>query len=191
MTRLFLLRHGPTHQRAFTGWRDVPADLSDTARLARIEAHLPQDALVISSDLERARTTADALAGTRQRLPDDPALREFDFGAWDGLHFTQVSERDPDLARAYWETPGDVAPPGGESWNAASSRVEAAIMRLRASHAGRALVIVAHFGTILTQVARATGQTPAEVLGQQIDPLSLTEIELAATRRLIRVNHCP
>ncbi|MDX5383564.1 MAG: histidine phosphatase family protein, partial [Rhodobacterales bacterium] len=29
MTRFFWLRHGPTHQKVFTGWRDVPADLSD------------------------------------------------------------------------------------------------------------------------------------------------------------------
>ena len=33
MTTFWWVRHGPTHQTAFTGWRDVPADLSDAAAL--------------------------------------------------------------------------------------------------------------------------------------------------------------
>jgi alpha-ribazole phosphatase len=190
MTRFLWLRHGPTHQTAFTGWRDVSADLSDTAHVARVAGLLPDDAVVVSSDLIRARATADALAGPRLRLPDDPGLREFDFGAWDGLHWSDVAARDPDLSRAYWETPGDIAPPGGESWNAADARIEATVRRLVATHAGRPVVVVAHFGTILTQVARAAGQTPVQALAQRIEPLSLTEILLApdGTRRLTVVN---
>ena len=192
MTRFFWLRHGPTHQRAFTGWRDVPADLSDTAHIARVAARLPPDALVVSSDLTRARTTADALAGPRPRLPDMPALREFDFGAWDGLLWDQVAARDPDLSRAYWETPGDIAPPGGESWNAASARIETAVQHLAAAYPGRAVIVVAHFGPILTQVARALDQPPATALAQRIDPLSLTEIAFTAQgRQLLRVNQLP
>ena len=191
MTRFLWLRHGPTHQTAFTGWRDVPADLSDTAHLARVAALLPGDAVVVSSDLIRARATADALAGARLRLPDDPALREFHFGDWDGQHWSDIAARDPDLSRAYWETPGDVAPPGGESWNTADARIEAAVRRLASAHPGRTLIVVAHFGTILTQVARAAGQTPYQALAQRIEPLSLTEITLQAERRLIRVNHRP
>ena len=35
--RLWWVRHGPTHEKAMTGWRDVPADLSDTAAIARPE----------------------------------------------------------------------------------------------------------------------------------------------------------
>ena len=36
MTRLWWVRHGPTHAKAMVGWRDLPADLSDTAALARL-----------------------------------------------------------------------------------------------------------------------------------------------------------
>ena len=55
------------------GWTDLPADLSDLAALTRLNAHLP-DAPVISSDLSRAVTTADALS-PRLRLPQ--CLRQF------------------------------------------------------------------------------------------------------------------
>ncbi|MEJ1993014.1 MAG: phosphoglycerate mutase family protein, partial [Maritimibacter sp.] len=61
MSRITLVRHGPTHQKNFVGWRDVPADLSDTAALARLSAALPDSAALISSDLIRAIATADAV----------------------------------------------------------------------------------------------------------------------------------
>lgn len=39
--RLWWVRHGPTHAKTFIGWTDRPADLSDTAALARLAAFLP------------------------------------------------------------------------------------------------------------------------------------------------------
>ena len=102
MTVIYWIRHAPTHEKAFVGHRDVPADLSDTAQIARLDAALPHDALVVSSDLSRSVDTATAIQGSRTRLPDRAGLREFDFGAWDGLHFAEVAERWPDLSRGYW-----------------------------------------------------------------------------------------
>ncbi len=173
MTRLWWVRHGPTHTKAFAGWRDIPADLSDTAALARLNAHLPADAVVISSDLIRATATADALCATRPRLPHDPGLREFHFGDWDGLTFAEVSAKWPDLSRRYWEDPGHIAPPNGESWHQAAARVAQAADRLLAlPHPD--IIIVAHFGAILTQYQRAAGLTPYQALAQTIDNLSVT-----------------
>ena len=192
MTRVYWVRHGPTHQTAFTGWRDVPADLSDTTALARLDAFLPGDAVVISSDLLRAVTTADAILGARDRLPHDPGLREFDFGAWDGLHFSEVADRDPDLSRRFWEDPGDVAPPGGESWNAVAARVGAAIDRARQATGGRPLIAVAHFGAILAHLNAAGTMTAHEALGHRIDTLSVTEVLPDGTGwRIGRINHKP
>jgi len=76
MTRIFLVRHGPTHVKAMLGWSDLPADLSDQAALERLSAALPAEALIISSDLTRAADTATAIQGTRRRLPHDSDLRE-------------------------------------------------------------------------------------------------------------------
>ncbi|MGZ9811832.1 histidine phosphatase family protein [Pseudoroseicyclus sp. H15] len=184
------VRHGPTHQKAFTGWRDVPADLSDKAALARLDAALPEGALLVSSDLTRARTTADALATPRPRLPHQPGLREFHFGLWDGAVFSTIAERWPDLSRAYWEDPGPHAPPEGESWNDAATRVEAAVQALEAAHPGAAFVAVAHIGVILTQYARAAGLSPKEAIAQNIAPLSVTTLR-RVPGEVLRINHCP
>ena len=53
------------------------------------------------------------------------------------------------------------------------------LLGLIAAHSGRDLILVAHFGAILTQVQRARGCTGAEVLAQGIDNLSVTRIDHA------------
>ena len=126
----------------------------------------------------------------RPLLPPDPGLREFDFGAWDGLRFDAVAEGCPDLSRAYWEEPGDHAPPSGESWNAAAARVNAAVDRLMAAHPGP-LTLVAHLGVILTQVQRGAGSTAKEALSHRIDPLSVTEVRYGPAPAVARINHHP
>jgi broad specificity phosphatase PhoE len=171
----------------------MPADLSDTARIERLKAHLPDQAILVSSDLVRARATADAVTGpAHRRLPHDPHLREMHFGVWDGMHFEEVSERDPVLSRAFWEKPGDIAAPGGESWNAVSHRVETAVRRISARHPGQHIIAVAHFGGILTQLQRALGASAYDTLAHKIDNLSVTTIEWRPEGAIVpRINHLP
>lgn len=180
MSRFFWVRHGPTHAKSMVGWSDLPADLSDQAQLARLQAHLPPNALVISSDLLRAVSTADAIAGDRQRLSHDPDLREIHFGAWELQRFDAVE--DQGHIRAFWENPGDVRPPKGESWHELSARVDKAVAGLMARHPNRDFVAVAHFGAILTQVQKALHITPYEAFSHKIDNLSVTELHWAGAR---------
>lgn len=190
MTRLHLVRHGPTHAKSMVGWSDLPADLSDTAAIARLSAHLPQDAIIVSSDLIRATATADAIQESRQRLPHQPALREINFGAWELRNFREIEAETPDLIRAYWEHPGDVRPPSGESWNEVCDRVSAAIDALIAAHAGHDIIIVAHFGAILTQLQRAEHLDAEQAFSHRLDNLSVTElVHSAAGWTTIRINH--
>lgn len=171
--RLWWVRHGPTHVRTMVGWTDLPADLEDAAALARLDAVLPREAAVISSDLVRAVATADALRGDRPRLPHDPDLREIHFGTWENRSHEDISAKDEPLSRRFWENPGDVAPPRGESWHALQARVDAAADRL--IRRGGDVIVVAHFGPILTQLQRALGCSATEAFGHTIRPLSLTQ----------------
>ncbi|MBT8155025.1 histidine phosphatase family protein [Epibacterium ulvae] len=176
MTRFFLLRHGPTHAKSMVGWSDLPADLSDIAALDRINAYVPQDALVVSSDLSRAVETADAVQGSRKRLPHDQRLREMHFGDWELRTWSELEESCPDHIRAFWKTPGDVRPPNGESWNQLSARVDRIFDELAVQYAGANILVVGHFGQILTQVQRADRLTADEAFARRIDNLSVTEI---------------
>ncbi|MBC6407525.1 MAG: histidine phosphatase family protein [Rhodobacteraceae bacterium] len=192
MTGIFLVRHGPTHVKAMLGWSDLPADLSDQAALDRLSAALPAEALIISSDLTRAADTATAIQGTRRRLPHDSDLREIHFGAWELRPFKEIEAQDPDRIRAYWEQPGDVRPPGGESWNEVRARVDRSVDRLRTAHPEADLVIVAHFSVILTQLQRALEIDAYDVFAHRIDNLSVAEIHHTdAGWQVIRINHTP
>ena len=193
MTIWHWVRHGPTHEKTFVGWRDVPADLSNSDLLARLNAHLPGDALLISSDLQRCTATADVLErANRRRLPHRADLREIDFGVWDGMHFKDIAARDPDLSRAYWETPGDIQAPEGESWNQTAARVNAAVDAMNTAHPEAEIIAVAHFGVILTQVQRALGVTPYKAMAHKIDNLSATEIHFGEDGwHVARINHAP
>ncbi|MCF6430206.1 histidine phosphatase family protein [Leisingera sp. MMG026] len=191
-SRLFLVRHGPTHAKCMVGWSDLPADLSDTAALKRLSDYLPADALIVSSDLLRAVETANAIQGSRQRLPHVEALREIHFGAWELRTWAEVDAEDPDRIRAYWETPGDVTPPGGESWNQVRNRVNAAIDGLIIANQGRDLIVVGHFGQILTQVQRAEMLTAEEAFAHRVDNLSVSEIAFGPEGwRAGAINHLP
>ncbi|RBW50883.1 histidine phosphatase family protein [Phaeobacter gallaeciensis] len=192
MTRLHLVRHGPTHAKSMVGWSDLPADLSDTAAIARLHDHLPHPAIVISSDLSRAADTASAIQGARTRLPHHLDLREINFGDWELRRFAEIEAEDPDRIRAYWATPGDVRPPNGESWNEVCARVDAAVDALIAQHAGADLIIVAHFGVILTQLQRALQLDAEQAFGHRIDNLSVTQITHSPTKWDVGlINHLP
>ncbi len=190
MTRFWWVRHGPTHAKTMVGWSDLPADLSDLAAVGRLSAYLPQDAVIISSDLNRAIATADAVQGSRRRLPDDPTLREMHFGEWELRSHAQIETEAPDLIAAFWDQPGDVRPPGGESWNDINARIWAATDRLTEAYAGHNIVIVAHFGAILSALQRAEDLTPEQAFSHRIDPLSVTEMSHGPNGwRLGRINH--
>jgi alpha-ribazole phosphatase len=187
MTRLFLVRHAPTHAKAMVGWTDLPADCSDDAAFARLNAHLPSGASLVSSDLIRAVATADRLA-PRPRLPHVADLREIHFGSWERQSFAEIEATTPELIRAFWDQPGDVRPPGGESWNEVTARVEAALSRLAAAHSGD-LVVVSHFGAIVAAIQRADQLTAEQAFSHRIDNLSVTEIQMeGADWRLVSAN---
>lgn len=188
MTRIYLVRHAPTHARTMVGWTDLPADLSDHAAFARLSTYLPL-APVVSSDLGRAIATADRLCTNRPRLPHDSDLREMHFGDWELRSFAEIEAETPSLIRAFWETPGPIAAPGGESWDMLSARVCASLDRHLAITSDQ-LIVVAHFGAILAALQRALGVSAADIFSHKIDNLSVTELTHDRTGWAVgRINH--
>jgi alpha-ribazole phosphatase len=186
---LHLVRHGPTHASVMVGWTDIVADLSDHAAISRLSAHLPEHATLVSSDLIRARTTADALTSlTRTRLPDDPDLREIHFGAWEMRSFAEVQAETPDHIRAFWETPGSIAPPQGESWHTVVARVTKALERMPEGDT----IVVCHFGAILAALQCCLGIPALQAFSHRIDNLSVTRLQRSSgIWHAPLINHCP
>jgi len=169
----------------------MPADLSDTAQVSRLAEYLPKTAIVISSDLIRATATADAIVGSRQRLPHDADLREINFGDWEMKNHIEIMNDDPQRIRAYWDDPGDVRAPGGETWNETSARVSRATDRLTQTYPDNDIIVVAHFGAILTQLQRVLEISPFDAFANRIDNLSVTQISFDGSWSVGPINHRP
>ncbi|HIP22951.1 MAG TPA: histidine phosphatase family protein, partial [Rhodobacteraceae bacterium] len=154
-----------------------PADLSDTAQISRLKTYLPKDAKFLSSDLTRARETARAIHNGQQWLPEMPEFREMNFGDWEGKGFDAVEKSDPALWRAFWESPGSVAPPNGESWHQLSMRINAALSKLHQSGPQGNIVITAHFAVILAALQQATSMPAAAVFSFKINNFAVTKLD--------------
>lgn len=150
--RIVLWRHGRTEwnaQQRFQGQTDIPLDevgLEQAVRAAEQLALLHPD-LIISSDLKRARVTAEQLA-IRSGLPvtENADLRETFAGEWEGLDRPTLLERhSEDLAR--WSAMSDVRPGGGETRIEVADRMVRAIgVALTDVRPGGTLVVVTHGG---------------------------------------------
>jgi broad specificity phosphatase PhoE len=142
VTTLLLVRHGETDWNAegrLQGQTDRP--LSDfgrrQARGLADELHDEKLEAIYSSDLARARETAEIVGG-RLGLPVvlDPGLREKDWGTWEGL---TAIERD----RVEFV---------GESTEAHEGRILAALRRIAERHPGDGRVLVVTHGGSMRRV---------------------------------------
>ena len=115
--------------------------LQQAAALAERFASIPLEA-VYTSPLERARQTAQAIAGSSRPIHVLDTLIELDGGEWDGLTFDQLHKRYPD---AFGPGAKGGCPPGGESDEAGLARMKAALNTV-AENTQSCAAIVAHSG---------------------------------------------
>lgn len=160
-TRLMLLRHGQTElsvDRRYSG-RGNPAltelGRNQAAAAARYLGEKGGIDAIVCSPLGRAHETATAAAkelGLEVVIDDD--LIETDFGAWEGLTFSEAAQQDPEL-HGRWLRDTSVTPPGGESFDAVAERVRRARNRIVEDHAGSTVLVVSHVTPIKTMLRLA------------------------------------
>ncbi|MBD0290777.1 MAG: histidine phosphatase family protein [Thermoleophilia bacterium] len=161
MATVLLARHGETDwnaERRWQGHTDRPLNERGRAQSRALAERLDgtELAAVYSSDLERARATAAAVA-ERQGVPHlvDADLREVDVGSWAGLTRAQAERRFPE-AFARWSD-GYAGWPDGETYEAMSARVVTAVKRIAREHRDRPVLVVSHGGPIRAIHAAALG----------------------------------
>jgi probable phosphoglycerate mutase len=120
LRRLVLWRHGRTEWNLVgraQGHADVPLDQVGVAQAERAAELLAtyDPAFVWSSDLKRARQTAEALtAVTGHEIVLDLRLREYDVGARQGMNRHEFEQAFPDQYALYLSSHEDVRIAGGE-----------------------------------------------------------------------------
>jgi probable phosphoglycerate mutase len=168
VTRLIIWRHGRTawnSENRVQGQTDV--DLDDVGReqaaavAPRLAARHPD--AILSSDLLRARQTAEPLAGlTGLPVDADARLRERDFGEWQGLRMVEVTERFPE-AHARWRATLPVGACGLEEVDDLGKRVAAALQDAADRFPDGTVVVATHGGAAKYGVGALLGW-PAPVV---------------------------
>lgn len=174
-TTILLIRHGETAwnaERRLQGHLDIALNAEGERQAAALGAALAgeQIDLIISSDLARARQTAEAVQRARGvsdagLVQLDPQLRERCYGGFEGLLYSEIAARFP-LEFAAWQARNvdAVLPPGknqGETFRSFFERATQAILGHAARHPGQTLALVAH-GGVLECAYRAALNLPLE-----------------------------
>jgi broad specificity phosphatase PhoE len=152
-TTILLARHGETEwnrQGRFQGHANPPLNERGRAQARELAEQLAPVAIdvVYSSDLERARETAQIVAA-RKRLPltVDAGLREIDVGSWSGLTRAEIEQRFPGAEHH-----------DGETREEHLARVVAAVERIALTHPGERILIVSHGGSLRALRHHAIGE---------------------------------
>jgi len=152
-TRIFLVRHGATSLTAddrFAGSTDVLLSEEGRKQVASLAERLRGETLdaVYASPLQRTIETARILAAPHEMEPVvEPALREIDYGRWEGLTRTEVESTFHAEYSMWEEDPLTIAPMGGESGINVLNRALPVMRRIVEQHRHRSVLVVSHKGT--------------------------------------------
>jgi len=150
--RILLVRHGQSvwnAQRRWQGAADPPLSALGRTQAEALAGAIRGESVdaVVSSDLIRARETAEIVMGELglTELHIEPRFRERDVGEVSGLTVEEIDERWPGLLDQ-WRAGTLLQMPGGEA--DITPRVTSALTELAASPPGRVVLVVTHGGVI-------------------------------------------
>ena len=188
-TRLVLVRHGITdftvqHRVDGRGGSDPALNATGMAQaraaaqavVRLVDRSEPGPVSVVSSSLQRARQTGQAIAtALGVQLEQDRDWDEQGFGDWDGRTMPELVEQFGDeLLRL--RVDAGYARPGGESRTAVDERVGLALAR--ALQRGGTVVVATHRVVLMSVLARFLGMDHERAWSLATGPASLTAVEV-------------
>jgi broad specificity phosphatase PhoE len=159
---LLVVRHARSvwnEEGRWQGHADPPLSPRGETEAKQAATDLSNFDLVVSSDLQRARRTAELLSG---RHPDiiEAGLRELDVGAWSGLTRSEILRTWPHELAEFDARQLD-RPPGGETRAAFERRILETAGRLtQVVSKFHRVLIVSHGGVIRVLAGRPLRPVP-------------------------------
>jgi len=164
LTRILAIRHGETAWNVETriqGQLDIGLNDTGLWQAQQVSKALAQEtiAAIYSSDLSRARTTAQAIAQNHPRdVQTHTGLRERHFGHFEGKTWAEIENHWPQDAQLWRSREPRWSPQGGESLWALNQRIAQCVQEIARQHTGEQIVLVAHGGVLDVLYRLATGQ---------------------------------
>jgi len=150
----WLIRHAESTWNAAGRWQgqeDPPLSERGRRQAAGLARALAGEGVetLITSDLARAFETASIVGRALGLQPrPEPALRELDAGAWNGLPRSEIARHDAEALALFDSGDMDAPAGGGESRSDAARRARRALLAIGRENAGRRLAVVTHSGVI-------------------------------------------
>lgn len=167
MTEILMIRHGETAWNAIKrlqGHLDIPLNAEGELQAAALGRALRDESLdaIFSSDLQRARQTAQAIAAPRgMPVHTEHGLRERCYGAFEGMLYSEISQRYPEAYAAWQSREIDARFPQGvhvaETLREFSDRVINTITRIATEGKYRRVALVSHGGVLECAYRAAQG----------------------------------
>jgi len=168
--RCCIVRHGETSwnaDRRLQGHQDIPLNELGLAQAEAAGRYLHNRHLqtpfsaIVSSDLMRARQTADEIAhALGMNVVTHAGLRERHYGQFEGVTPSEAAAQNPEAYAALVARADLAATPGAaEPLQAMLARIEACLGDLARAHPDEAVVIVTHGGVLDLLYRRAMGRT--------------------------------
>lgn len=178
-TTLYLVRHGESEANAaqrYAGQTDSPLTERGRKQARAVAAALRAVRFdrVISSDLSRARETAEIIAGEHGLAVEVfPELREIHVGEAAGRAIEDAKQRFD------WGPSAFIQWPGGESLEEVRDRVVSALERIVAASPGKTICVVGHGGVTRILISHVMGLLPS--LYQHHSPTANTNVTVLRT----------
>lgn len=166
--KIMLVRHGKTAWNGtgrIQGHSDVELEDIGIEQARKLAAFCPFNKVdaIYSSDLKRARVTAQILADKfGLTVTVMPELREVHFGDWEGRRFSELEKTEPDNVEKFFRRPDELKIPNAETFAETQARAMSAIKKIIAAHQSdeNAQVIAVTHGAINRTIICAALEIP-------------------------------
>jgi alpha-ribazole phosphatase len=183
LSRLLLVRHGNTTGNSaerFWGQTDVELSEEGIAQSERLRDRLATEKIdaVYSSRLRRAHATAEIIAAPhRLQVTVCEELLEINFGQAEGLTFSEIGQRFPEVIKAWPNRDLSFSYPGGETIGEMNARVSGFLSRLDKHAPEETVLIAAHAGVLRLLICHLLKLEPWRWRQLRTDLASLSIVE--------------
>ena len=191
MARLFLVRHGITDHNSthkFLGHTDVELSEEGFRQVEKLRDRMVKEKfdVVYSSDLKRARATAEVIsAGHGAEIINCSELREINYGETESLTYGEIKQKYPELAEAINQLSPELSFPGGESLQGFITRTLKFMDRLNQHAPQQRILIVAHGGPMRTLLCELLGVGQNYWRTFRLDNASLSIVDTYPQRAIL------
>jgi alpha-ribazole phosphatase len=185
MSEILFIRHAETDMAGtFCGHSDPELNERGHIQIGELIDRLRAEDIgaVYSSDLRRAAITAEAIANFFSvNCHVRPALREINFGEWEGHSWAEIERREKEYARRWVAEYPNLPARGGEGFLEFKLRVLNEVRFLSGQASGCNIAVITHAGVLRTVLCRLKGCSAEHAWEQTKSYCSIVRHAVAAS----------